>query len=87
MAAQVYTFFISSFSTNTSNMTFCLYELSRHQDIQERLFQDINQALNKHQGEIHYQAVQDMTYLDQVIHGNIYLYRDISIIRIIDWMP
>lgn len=74
MTAHAFTFFIAGFTTNTSNMTFCLYELARNQAIQERLLEDIKQSLNKHQGIISYQALQDMSYLDQVVHGKQHQY-------------
>ena len=50
-------------------MTFCLYELSLHQDIQVRLQQEIDVVLQKHDGKLTYEAIQEMEYLDKVVSG------------------
>jgi cytochrome P450 family 6 len=50
-------------------MTFCLYELSLHQDIQERVREEIDIVLRKHDGKIIYDAIQEMEYLDKVVSG------------------
>lgn len=53
-------------------MTFCLYELARNPDIQERLYQEIKQTLSPSRHDsLTYQAVQDMPYMDQVINGKV----------------
>jgi hypothetical protein len=50
-------------------MTFCLYELSINPDIQERLRTEIDTMLEKHDGKLTYEAIQEMTYLDKVVSG------------------
>jgi hypothetical protein len=50
-------------------MTFCLYELSVNPDIQERLRTEIDTVLEKHDGILSYDAIQEMTYLDKVVSG------------------
>jgi cytochrome P450 family 6 len=69
LAAQVFFFFIGGFETSSTTMTFCLYELSLHQDIQERLRDEIDVVLKKHDGKITYEAIQEMEYLDKVLSG------------------
>lgn len=49
-------------------MQFCLYELSQNQELQEKARQDIEKALKKH-GELSYEAIGDMKYLEQCIEG------------------
>jgi cytochrome P450 family 6 len=50
-------------------MSLCIYELSLHQDIQERVREEIDVVLKKHDGKITYEAVQEMEYLDKVVAG------------------
>lgn len=69
MTAQVLVFFVAGFETAASTMTFCLFELSHHPDIQEKLHSEINDVLQRHSGKITYQAVQEMPYLDAVVYG------------------
>lgn len=69
MTAQAFIFFAAGFETAASTMTFCLYELARNPTVQDRLHQEIREALSKH-GSLTYQAMQDMPYMDQVVNGN-----------------
>jgi hypothetical protein len=69
LAAQVFAFFLAGFETSSTTMTFCLYELSVNPEIQERLRTEIDTVLEKHDGILSYEAVQEMTYLDKVISG------------------
>jgi len=57
LAAQDFVFFVSGFETSSTTMTFCLYELSLHQDIQDRLRQEIDVVLQKHDGKLTYEAI------------------------------
>jgi cytochrome P450 family 6 len=50
-------------------MSFELYELAMHPDIQQRLRAEITRVLAKHQGEVTYEGLQEMSYLDMVVSG------------------
>lgn len=69
LAAQVFVFFFGGFETSSTTMTFCLYELSLQQDIQNRLRQEIDVVLQKHGGKLTYEGIQEMEYLDKVVSG------------------
>jgi cytochrome P450 family 6 len=69
LAAQAFVFFLGGFETSATTMTFCLYELSLHQDIQERVREEIDAVLKKHDGKVTYEAIQEMQYLDKVVSG------------------
>jgi hypothetical protein len=69
LAAQAFIFFVGGFETSSSTMTFCLYELSLHQDIQDRLREEIDVVLQKHDGKLTYEGIQEMEYLDKVVSG------------------
>uniref|UniRef100_A0A6P4FI45 Probable cytochrome P450 6a14 n=1 Tax=Drosophila rhopaloa TaxID=1041015 RepID=A0A6P4FI45_DRORH len=65
MAAQAFVFFLAGFETSSSTMAFCLYELALQPDIQQRVREEIGSVLGG--GEIIYDALAEMTYLDQVL--------------------
>lgn len=69
LAAQCFIFFIAGYETSSSTMTFALFELCQHQDIQDKVREEILQTLRKYNGELTYDAVQEMTYMQQVIKG------------------
>jgi cytochrome P450 family 6 len=63
-------YFYLGFETSSSTASFVLYLLSIHEDIQEKLRNEIKNVLTKHNGEISYEAMQEMKYLQMVIDGN-----------------
>ncbi|XP_023719043.1 probable cytochrome P450 6a14 isoform X2 [Cryptotermes secundus] len=69
IAAQAFVFFAAGFETSSTTMSFCLYELAMNQDVQERVQEEIDAALRKHEDKITYEAIQEMEYLDNVITG------------------
>jgi cytochrome P450 family 6 len=82
MAAQAFIFFLGGFETSSTTMTFCLYELSLHQDIQERIREEIDVVLRKHNGNITYEAIQEMNYLDKVVSGRAYCWQKSMYLKI-----
>lgn len=50
-------------------MSFLLLELAANPDIQIAVRKEIVHTLNKHNGEVTYESVKDLTYLDMVISG------------------
>jgi len=81
LAAQVFVFFFGGFETSSTTMTFCLYELSLHQDIQDRLRQEIDVVLQKHDGKLTYEGIQEMEYLDKVVSGKTHSCKYVYIFR------
>ena len=63
-------------------MTFCLYELSLHQDIQDRVREEIDVVLQKHDGKLTYESIQEMEYLDRVVSGKSRFLKNMSNTRI-----
>lgn len=77
IAAQVIVFFLAGFETYSTGMTFCLFELAQNQYIQQRLRDEVNTVLEKYHGEITFDGIQEMKYMDQVFDGNYAAYNDI----------
>lgn len=69
VAAQTFLFFAAGFHSSSSIMTFAVYELAMNETLQERTRKEIRQVLERHTGELSYEAAMEMRYLDQVIYG------------------
>ena len=67
--AQALTFLVAGYETSASTMTFALYELALHPEIQQSLRAEILQVMSKHDGKLMYGVIQDMLYLDRVVSG------------------
>ncbi|KAJ3618423.1 hypothetical protein MTP99_006420 [Tenebrio molitor] len=74
LASQALVFFAAGFETSSTLMTFALYELAKHQQIQETLRNEISSVLQKHNNQISYDSIQDMKYLSQVIDETLRLH-------------
>jgi len=78
LAAQCFVFFVAGYETSSTTMTFCLYELSLHQDIQDRVRKEIDVVLQKHEGKLTYEGIQEMEYLDKVVSGKAHFLKNIT---------
>ncbi|XP_032662743.1 cytochrome P450 6k1-like [Odontomachus brunneus] len=78
--AQAFVFFVAGFETSSTTATFCLYELAIHQDIQDKVRQEIIQMLKKH-GGLTYDAMNEMTYLHKVVQETLRKYPPVPILN------
>uniref|UniRef100_A0A1I8QBH3 Cytochrome P450 n=1 Tax=Stomoxys calcitrans TaxID=35570 RepID=A0A1I8QBH3_STOCA len=78
ITAQLFSFLIAGFESSSTTMAFCLYELACHQDLQDKLREEVVNALKENQGELSFEAIQAMGYLDQVISETLRLYAPLS---------
>ncbi|KAH8312624.1 hypothetical protein KR044_011733 [Drosophila immigrans] len=69
IAAQLFLFFVAGYETSASAASFTLYELMQNPDVLVKLREDINQALERHNGELTYDCIQDMKYLELCVMG------------------
>jgi len=68
-AAQAFVFFFAGFETSSTTITFTLYELAKHPEIQTKLQEEMDGMLKKDNGEVKYNSLLGLEYLDNVIAG------------------
>jgi len=62
-------FLLAGYETSGSTLSFALYELALHPEIQQSLRDEILQVLSEHGGKLTYDCIQGMSYLDRVVSG------------------
>ncbi|XP_034248782.1 cytochrome P450 6k1-like [Thrips palmi] len=67
MIAQVYIFFIAGFDTTSATTSLTMFELTKHPEIQDKIVEEVQEVLKRHNGELTFDAVSEMTYLDKVV--------------------
>ncbi|XP_030082008.1 uncharacterized protein LOC111602573 [Drosophila hydei] len=81
IAAQAFVFFAAGFETSSTTMGFALYELAQNVDIQDRLRKECKEVLAQHNGELTYECIRDMQYLNQVISETLRLYTVLPVLN------
>ena len=68
--AQAFIFFFGGSDTSSTTISFTLTELAFKLDIQEKLRQEVLEKTKDTNGEITYEVLHEMTFLNQVVNGN-----------------
>jgi cytochrome P450 family 9 len=62
-------FFLAGFDTASTLLCFAAHLLATHPDVQSKLQEEIDMTLDKDGGNLTYEAVLGMKYLDMVVSG------------------
>lgn len=77
--AQAFIFFLAGFDTSSRLMCFVSHVLSHHPDIQERLREEVDTVLGDEEGDITYDTLVKMKYMDMVLSETLRLYSPVSL--------
>ncbi|XP_063985746.1 probable cytochrome P450 6a14 [Diachasmimorpha longicaudata] len=80
MAAQLFVFFIAGFETSAATISNCLLELAMNHQVRDRLRREIHEQLKETNGEITYEGIRKMEYLDRVIKETLRKYPPVDTI-------
>ncbi|KAK7789220.1 hypothetical protein R5R35_007046 [Gryllus longicercus] len=67
VAAQAFVFFVAGFEATSSTISFALHELSVNREIQQKARKEVDDILQESSGEITYEALKKMDYIDNII--------------------
>lgn len=56
-------------------MSFCVHELAKNPQIQKKVTEEIDNVLEKHDGKLDYESLNEMKYLDKCIDGMNFVYK------------
>ncbi|EEB19321.1 cytochrome P-450, putative [Pediculus humanus corporis] len=73
-AAQAFVFFFAGFETTSSALTSAMYELALNPGVQKKLQFEIDDVREKHDGEITYESLTEMQYLNSVVQETLRKY-------------
>ncbi|CAG2181851.1 unnamed protein product, partial [Oppiella nova] len=67
IVAQAFVFLLAGYLSTTGALANCLYELAVNPDVQQRLYDEINGAVDSDTGHIEYDRLARLPYLDAVM--------------------
>ncbi|XP_020286745.1 cytochrome P450 9e2-like [Pseudomyrmex gracilis] len=68
LAAQALSFIVDGYETTSTVLSFACYNIARHPEVQKKLREEVTTVLDKYDGVITYEALKEMTYMDQVLN-------------------
>ncbi|KAF7988778.1 hypothetical protein HCN44_007088 [Aphidius gifuensis] len=74
MTSQAFIFFLGGFDTTSSLMSFVVHEIAANPEIQTKLQNEIDEMFEKTNGDVTYEAVNGLAYLDAVINETLRCY-------------
>ncbi|KAJ8913650.1 hypothetical protein NQ315_007367 [Exocentrus adspersus] len=80
IVAQSFIFFIAGFETSSTTMTFALFELATHPEIQDKVRTEIQDVLSRHDNKITYDSINELVYMKQVIDETLRKYPPVAVI-------
>lgn len=69
ISGQGFIFFVAGFDTTSSLASFCIYELAQNPDLMDQVVIEMDEVLKKFDGEITYEAIAEMKFLEKCVMG------------------
>ncbi|KAH8389959.1 hypothetical protein KR200_004745, partial [Drosophila serrata] len=67
LVAQAVLFFTAGFESSSSTMAFAMYELAKDADVQQRLRDEIKEALVESDGQVTLQMIESLVYMQMIL--------------------
>uniref|UniRef100_A0A182MCR1 Cytochrome P450 n=1 Tax=Anopheles culicifacies TaxID=139723 RepID=A0A182MCR1_9DIPT len=80
-AANVFLFYIAGSETSTAAISFTLHELSHRPEAMAKLQQEIDEMMERNNGEITYDSINEMKYLDMCVKETLRKYPGLPILN------
>ena len=67
-------YFFDAYDTSADVFAFVMYRLAYHQDIQDKARREIVETLSKYKGDLCWESLKDMVYLEQILNETLRLH-------------
>ncbi|XP_011172133.1 cytochrome P450 6j1 [Solenopsis invicta] len=67
IASHAVSFFIDGYTTSSYTLSFVVFHLANNPEVQKKLREEVVSVINKYNGELTFEGIKDMTYLEKVI--------------------
>lgn len=74
IAAQALVFYSAGFETSAASMSFLFHELALNPDIQDRMYNEVCKVYEKYNGQLTYDSLKELPYLDMVFEETLRKY-------------
>ncbi|KAJ8965098.1 hypothetical protein NQ317_010501 [Molorchus minor] len=74
IVAESFLFFLAGFETSSTTMTFALYLLAVHPELQEKVREEIRTVFARHGNQMTYDSLNELKYMKQVIDETLRMY-------------
>lgn len=81
ISAQCFIFFLAGYETSSNTLSFCLFELSINEEIQEKARQSVQEVYSKHKNSLTFESVNELIYLEQCVSETLRKYSIVSSIH------
>lgn len=68
ITAHAMSFFVDGYETSSTVMSFVGFHLASNPEVQKKLREEVISVIDKYNGEITYEGLKEMTYMDQVFN-------------------
>lgn len=69
LAGEAFTFFLGGYESTAVAISFCLYSIAKHPDIQQKVHAEIDRVLAQNNGELSYDSINELKYLECCFDG------------------
>lgn len=81
IAAQVFIFYIAGTESTSATTSFTLHELTQNPELMTRAIRDVDDVLSRHKGEISYDSIGEMKFLDLCVKETLRKYPALPILN------
>ncbi|XP_055691179.1 probable cytochrome P450 6d4 [Lutzomyia longipalpis] len=81
VAAQVHLFYIAGYDTTALTIAYCLFELAKQPHLLTKAQKEIRDVLKRHDGQLTYDSVAEMKFLDCCVYEILRLYSLVIILK------